>query len=179
MMVGPYAFRRRDGRHAWLTVRRHAGITCVVALVMAMMVSSWSILWVVAIAAPLWVIDLRSRRLPDLLTFPLLIGAMCWAALQEDAMVRLVGMAYMVGGLCLIAWAGHRILGRMVLGGGDIKLIATFPLLVGFLEANYILLLACLLHGVWMAIARGEVWKPVAFGPALLSALFVGLMVAA
>lgn len=177
MMVGPYTFRRRDLRHAVLTLRRHAGQLCLVALIMGLVVGSPSALWVVAFAAPLWVIDRHSQRLPDLLTFPFLLGALCWAVTQSDDLaLRLAGSAYLVIGMWLIAWVGQRALGRMVLGGGDIKLIAAFPLLLGFLEANYVVLLACVLQGALMAILMLRTSRPVAFGPALLTALILGLM---
>lgn len=176
MMVGPYVFRRRDVRHAALILRRHPGEACLVALIMGLMVGSPNVLWVVAFAAPLWVIDRHSQRLPDVLTLPFLLTALCWAVTQSDDLVlRLAGTAYLVIGMWLIAWVGQQVLGRMVLGGGDIKLIAVFPLLLGFLEANYVVLLACVLQGGLMAVLMLRASRPVAFGPALLTALVLGL----
>lgn len=175
-MISPYSFRRRDLRHITMTLHRHLAIMAFVTLLMALMIPDIQRFWVAFLAAPLLVIDASSKRLPDLLTVLLLVGSLIYAGLAaDDALVRLSGSLYFMFGLWAIAYLGFRINDRMVLGGGDIKLIVCFPLLVGFLEATGVVLLACLIQGASMLMTQLSRDDAMPFGPSLIVALIVGI----
>lgn len=135
--------------------------------------------WLLALA----LIDLRTWRLPDVLTLPLILAGVGLAALGllPAAMLlsSLVGAAAGFLVLAGIGWAYRQLRGRDGLGLGDAKLLAAAGAWLGVEALPWLLLFAALL-GLAMALARAGPLRPetaVPFGPPLALS-FWGLLVA-
>jgi prepilin peptidase CpaA len=147
----------------WSTTLWHDGIPAL----------QWSVVLVAALIA--FITDLRSRRIPNLLTFPLFLGGLAVSAWTAggaglaDAAVAAVVLAFPY--FLLFALAGG--------GAGDVKLMAGIGAWLGMVN-GLVVLLAVALAGVIMGIAYAvhrrrarEVWTNlVGMG---LSTLLVGL----
>ena len=130
--------------------------------------------WLLALA----LIDLRSWRLPDPLTLPLLATGLAAAALGllpgTDLVRSLAGAAtgYLV--LAGIGWAYRRLRGREGLGLGDAKLLAAAGAWLG-VEPLPELVLAAALLGLGLAVVRAwplRAETAVPFGPPLALAFW-------
>ena len=130
--------------------------------------------WLLALA----LIDLRSWRLPDLLTLPLLavgLGAAALGLLPSTDLVRsLAGAAtgYLV--LAGIGWAYRRLRGREGLGLGDAKLLAAAGAWLGVEPLPELVLVAAVL-GLGLALLRAwplRAETAVPFGPPLALAFW-------
>jgi leader peptidase (prepilin peptidase)/N-methyltransferase len=129
------------------------------------------LLWTLTVLAA---IDVRTYRLPDVLTLPLLVAGILISviglgpSLISSSLGALVGY----GALWLISASYRRLRGRDGLGLGDAKLLAALGAWNGVETLPYILLGAALLGLIWCAGLR--VWgRPVQssdlvpFGPFL------------
>lgn len=91
------------------------------------------------------VIDLRTLRLPDVLTLPLVIAGLFlawlldWDSVGQHALAALAGFA----GLAGIGWVYERLRGRAGLGLGDAKLLAASGAWVGLDGLASVILIAC------------------------------------
>ena len=130
--------------------------------------------WLLALA----LIDLRSWRLPDALTLPLIAAGIGAAAIgllpAVDLLRSLAGAA--IGYLVLagISWAYRRLRGRDGLGLGDAKLLAAGGAWLGVETLPWMVLLAATL-GLVLALVRAQPVRAetaVPFGPPLALAFW-------
>lgn len=104
------------------------------------------LLLVLAVAA---VTDLRSRRIPNLLTFPAALLGIAWH-LAIDGMwggvSALTGyFAWFGGGFLFYRWIGG-------IGAGDIKLLMASAAFIGVYPALYLAFFSFLLQAVWLVL---------------------------
>lgn len=90
--------------------------------------------------------DLRTMRLPDRLTLPLVVAGLAAAALLPGAAWRdhLAGAAAGFGFAAAVAWGYRRLRGRDGLGMGDAKLLAAAGAWVSWVGLPTVLVWACL-----------------------------------
>src|SRR5215831_5026905 len=134
-------------------------------------------LWGFLLVALFW-IDLDYQLLPDALTFPGTLLAIC-AALQQPHGARhaLLGVALGSGLLWLLAEIWIRFRKIEGLGGGDIKLAAMFGAVLGWQLTLLTLFLAALagtLWGGWIILRHEGTGKtPLPFGTLLAPAAMI------
>ena len=135
--------------------------------------------WLLALA----LIDLRTWRLPDALTLPLIAAGIGAAALgllpTVDLLHALAGAAVGYLALAGIGWAYRRLRGRDGLGLGDAKLLAAAGAWLGVESLPWLVLIAAVL-GLALALVRTQPVRAetaVPFGPPLALA-FWGLFLA-
>lgn len=135
-------------------------------------------------------VDLDELRLPDVAVAAVAIFALLLLLLREAGLPAgflpsfggaLAGALGAAGGLLLLREAYRRLRGREGLGAGDVKLAGAAGLWLGAAALPLFFLLAGIL-GLVLAGLRGA-WRrpdrPVPFGPALASALWILLLHAA
>lgn len=90
--------------------------------------------------------DLRCMVIPDRIVGPAIKAGMFIRLFVHTLPIWNYGLALLAGGALLysVAWAGWRKTGRVVMGGGDIKLLAAIGLYVGLQKTILTLLLASL-----------------------------------
>lgn len=120
------------------------------------------------------VIDIRTFRLPDLLTLPLLAAGIgcCFLLGWEDVRFRIAAAAGAYATLAGIAWAYRRWRGQEGLGLGDAKLLAASGAWLGLDGLPVALLVASLaaLSAALVARMAGSAIRPdtrLPFGPFL------------
>lgn len=120
-------------------------------------------------------IDRRMLLLPDILTVPLLIAGFVFAACvgapvsaAESAAAAAIGYLLPVVATLLMLWRSTE-----AFGGGDIKLLAAIGAWLGAENVIYVILLACLIFGLYAACRRQRAG---AFGPALSLATVIILL---
>ena len=130
--------------------------------------------WLLALA----LIDLRTWRLPDALTLPLIAAGLGAAALDLLPAVRLlhslVGAAVGYLALAGVGWAYRRLRGRDGLGLGDAKLLAAAGAWLGAEALPWLVLTAAIL-GLALALTRARPVRAetaVPFGPPLALAFW-------
>lgn len=161
------------------------GAAAIGALALSMVDPPYSLIaatlgwWLLALA----LIDLRSWRLPDVLTLPLIGAGIIAATLgllpAVDLLHALAGatVGYLV--LAGIGWAYRRLRGRDGLGLGDAKLLAAGGAWLGVESLPWLVLIAAVL-GLALALVRTQPIRAetaVPFGPPLALA-FWGLFLA-
>ncbi len=125
------------------------------------------------------VVDVRERRLPDVLTGPL-AAATAVAAVAQGALVP----AVIAGGTTAAVATGLKLLAPEALGWGDVKLLpslaatlaAAGPGVVYRGVAFWLLLVLLTAAGCWAAAGRGGREDVVPFGPALVAATLGALV---
>jgi leader peptidase (prepilin peptidase)/N-methyltransferase len=130
--------------------------------------------WLLVLA----LIDLRSWRLPDTLTFPLILSGILASALHwlPDVSLRQALLGAVAGyvALAAIGWCYRRVRGREGLGLGDAKLLAAAGAWLGAESLPWLVLLAALL-GLGLAFTRSRPVRAetaVPFGPPLALAFW-------
>lgn len=125
------------------------------------------------------IIDLRTWRLPDLITLPLLVAglAFAWLLDERDVVMGALAALFAVGALAGLNWIYLQVRGRNGLGFGDAKLFGAAGAWVGFEGLASTLLLACLtaLVAVAVAVLSGRVVQgstALPFGPFLCLGLW-------
>ena len=115
--------------------------------------------------------DAAERIIPDSLLLALAANRLLWLALLRERPVEAaleILMACTVPAVLLaLVLAAEKLLGREVMGGGDLKLLFSLALYMSWAELLLGLLLSCLLGLLWAALAgrRGDAAVP--FGPFL------------
>lgn len=119
-------------------------------------------------------IDVRTLRLPDVLTLPLLLCGLGLSVLLawDSPTNRVLAVCLGFGGLALIGYAYERTRGRAGLGLGDAKLLAASGAWVGLEGLLTVVLIACataLVSAIVGCIATGRVTAEtqIPFGPFL------------
>ena len=134
--------------------------------------------WLVALG---W-IDWRHRRLPDVLTLPLILAGLAATALLTPNEVTDHAVAATIGYALfrLVSLSYRALRGRDGLGEGDAKLLAAIGAWLGVSSLSAVLLVAALSGIVFVmvrSIARkSDVRSPIAFGPPLTLGAWVSLM---
>ncbi|HEX2840995.1 A24 family peptidase [Hyphomicrobium sp.] len=125
------------------------------------------------------IIDLRTWRLPDIITLPLLAAGLvvAWLVENRDVVTAALAALFAVGALAGLNWIYLQVRGRSGLGFGDAKLFGAAGAWVGFEGLASTLLLACLTALVAVAAAvlsgrevQGSTALP--FGPFLCLGLW-------
>lgn len=124
-------------------------------------------------------IDLRTYTIPNKIIFPFFCSAVCFAPfnpLLGDHWIARSGSAllgFITGGgiLFLMAWLGEKFLKQEAMGGGDIKLLASFGVFVGWERVIDGLFLGSFSAGLLglslLMMGRLKPKSPIPFGPFL------------
>jgi len=115
-------------------------------------------LWGAILAAMLLAlsyVDLREFRLPNALTFPLIMLGLIQSYLAGDITAALIGAAIGYGAFVGIAFAFKQLRGIDGLGRGDAKLLAAGGAWAGWSGLPMIVLIASLL-GIIIALLGGK-----------------------
>jgi leader peptidase (prepilin peptidase)/N-methyltransferase len=128
----------------------------------------------------LFVIDLRHRILPNIITVPgMVIGFVASLWLPPGWMASLIGLAAGGGVLFLVGEAYYRVRGAEGMGMGDVKMLAMIGAFLGWPLMLLTLILASLVGALFgmlmMATGRGGMQAALPFG----TFLAVGALVAA
>ena len=130
--------------------------------------------------ATLSLIDMATFRLPNLLTYPLILAGLILSGLlpSPDPIGHLVGAAAGYGALALVALVYRRVRGREGLGLGDAKLVAAGGAWLGWQALPTVLLAACACAILWIGFQRVrrrsvDLRQPIAFGPALCAGIWL------
>ncbi len=119
---------------------------------------------------PLFVIDMKTQILPDVLTLSLmwigLIYQMYFGDLQEGVIGAMVGYL----SLWLVYWLFKIIRKKEGMGYGDFKLLAALGAWVGWMALPKLLLIASVLSLLFFAISQVKKDQAFAFGPFLITA---------
>ncbi len=133
--------------------------------------------WVLACLAT---IDLASYRLPNLLTAPLIVAGLAasFALPSAPFLDHLAGAAIGYGALALLAFGYRRLRGVEGIGLGDAKLLAAGGAWLGWRPLPSVVLIACALAFVWIAVRRirrgpKTLTEHIAFGPPLCLAIWI------
>jgi prepilin signal peptidase PulO-like enzyme (type II secretory pathway) len=114
-------------------------------------------------------IDYKLCLLPDILTYPLLLGGLLFALLSgniPDAVLGAVaGYILPVVASAFLVWKN-----KDVFGGGDIKLLTAVGAWVGVQNLLYVIILSSVIFGVYALIAKKRAG---AFGPAIVAAVII------
>lgn len=142
-----------------------------------------------ACAVPLVFIDLRVRRLPDLLTYSAAVGTLSLLTVEAvlhghgERLTRSLAAAAVYGGAALLVAV---LLGRRGLGVGDAKLLVSIAALLGWwswaavLVAVFVGFLSASLVGVvWMFAGRASRTSQIPLGPHLVAGTMALLAVIA
>lgn len=122
------------------------------------------------------VVDIKTYRLPDQLTLPVLVLSACSA--PPDVDLRFAGMILAPGLLWAVGAAFRKVRGYRGLGFGDVKLACGCGAMIGVTQVGMMLFVSAALALVSIAAFRGAAWArsggagrlelvahPVAFGP--------------
>ncbi|MCU0801020.1 MAG: A24 family peptidase [Rhodobacteraceae bacterium] len=122
------------------------------------------------------VIDLRSFRIPDWLSLPMImVGVvLAWRVSQHGPVDHAIGALIGFGSFAMIGALHYRKTGIEALGLGDAKLFAAAGAWLGWQALPVVLLLAAV-GGLGQVLARdrGKRRDPVAFGPWLALAIWL------
>ncbi|HHR5858631.1 TPA: prepilin peptidase [Providencia alcalifaciens] len=123
---------------------------------------------------PLWVIDIKTGYLPNILTYPLLLLGVLfqWIMPTGNILSAMYALIFSYIGLEVITTLVEKLRRRPQMGRGDFKLIAACSAWLGIFYLPYFLGLAAslgLLHFLWL-IWRGKqrVVQSIPFGPAIM-----------
>ncbi len=124
-------------------------------------------------------IDLRTYTIPNKIVFPFLVSALCFAPFNPflggrwPDRVESALLGFLTGGgvLLLMAWLGEKFLKQEAMGGGDIKLLASFGIFVGWERVIDALFAGSITAGflglLLMLTGRLKPKSPIPFGPFL------------
>jgi leader peptidase (prepilin peptidase)/N-methyltransferase len=141
----------------------------------AALIYTWSLLVLTGI-------DLEHQILPDIITMPILwLGLLLTLPhvfVNSHSAIIGATLGYLI--LWFLAWAFHRITGKVGMGYGDFKLLAMIGAWVGWQATPLVILLASALgSGVGLtliALKKHQRSMPISFGPYLAIAGWVALL---
>jgi prepilin peptidase CpaA len=119
------------------------------------------------------VVDLRSSRIPNWLTFPAMgfaLAAHTWLNGVQGTLFSLAGLGAGLGLLLLVYLAGG-------IGAGDVKLMAAVGAMVGPYGVLSVALLSALAGGLYALGAMGYQWGVAAAGQRLVYAAYGAVLV--
>jgi prepilin peptidase CpaA len=111
---------------------------------------------VVATLALIAIVDVRTRRIPNMIVAPLALAALAHAAWVGGATAALAALVGLAVGVALLYFQFSR--GWM--GAGDVKLLGALGCWSGWLGAVYILLLGSAIGGVLALMALTRLARP-------------------
>lgn len=118
--------------------------------------------------------DWRKQIIPDRLLLAMAANRILWLLLFRPPAAALKGLALRVllsaavpAALLALVLLAERLMGREVMGGGDIKLLFVLALYLDWAELLLSLLAACLLGLLWAALSGKRRGAAVSFGPFL------------
>lgn len=121
--------------------------------------------------------DLRSRRIPDVLSLPLILAGIAGAAAWSDQAVAVHAIGAVVGyaTLAMLGEVYFRTRGREGLGLGDAKLFAAAGAWLGWPALPFVLLAASALGLITVLLLgiAGRQTREIPFGPALSLAFWM------
>lgn len=122
------------------------------------------------------VIDVRTYRIPDWLSLPLVAAGLAWSALNRpDWTAHLVGAAVGYASLAAFGALYYRLRGREGLGLGDAKLFAAAGAWLGWQSLPTVLAVSAVSGLVFaLATSRRRPAAPIAFGPWLALGIWLG-----
>ncbi len=125
-------------------------------------------------------IDVMTFRLPNLLTYPLILSGLLVSMMlpQPDFPGHLIGALAGFGSLALVGGAYRRLRGREGLGLGDAKLMGAGGAWLGWQSLPTVLLAACACAMLWVLVQavlkrRLALDQPIAFGPPLCAGIWL------
>ena len=127
------------------------------------------------LAALTWT-DIRSFRLPDKLTFPLMGSGLLYNYLMGDITDNVIGLALGYGVFVAIEYAFKMLRGKDGLGRGDAKLLAAGGAWCGWMGLPFIVLIASgfgLLAALMPSIRKSSKNGRIPFGPFLAFGIFM------
>ena len=140
---------------------------------------------ILAVGLGVWLLalgltDLRTLRLPDLLTLPLAVAGLALCTLRapsdfaDHAIGAVLAWVLLTGLSFLYRWMR----GREGLGLGDAKLLAAAGAWLGWRPLPGLVLIACALAFVWVGVralrsGRASLSQPLAFGAPLCAAFWI------
>ena len=104
---------------------------------------------VVTAASVSTVIDLRSKKIPNIITFPLIVSGLFFMALVGG----FSGLGDSALGMLLLSLPFLLAFALRIGGAGDVKLMAGIGAWVGIQPGIWILLSTCIAGGVWSIVA--------------------------
>jgi len=122
-------------------------------------------------------IDFETKLLPDIITIPLVWLGLVYNMQFGDINSSIIGAIVGYLSLWSVFWLFKIIRGKEGLGYGDFKLFAVFGAWFGWQILNPILLIAAILGIIYYLIKIKNKNKEFAFGPLLITALPIILMV--
>lgn len=125
------------------------------------------------------IIDIRSYRLPNIITYPLaLLGLVHAYALELNLSRHILGMCIGYTVFVIIEITFKHIRGKNGLGRGDAKLLAAGGAWCGWMALPYIVLIGSMSGIVMILIFQKNKTGAIAFGPALALGIFIMWLVA-
>jgi len=121
-------------------------------------------------------IDIKSYRLPDRLTFPLMGLGLLQGYVSEDLRARLIGMALGYIVFVAIEYGFKALRGKDGLGRGDAKLLAAGGAWCGWMVLPFIVFIASgtgLIVALLPSVRRSAENGRIPFGPFLAFAIFM------
>lgn len=177
---GGDAVRASRGAHVTLLAVAFAALTAVTG-------HGWhlpALLLLATITVPLWLIDVRERRLPDAIvlpTYPAVVALLGLQVLLTDASAGQLVRAALAGAAAFAAYLTLAVLYPAGMGFGDVKLAGVLGLYLGFASWSHLAVataVAFTVGGLWAGahLLTGS-RRGVPFGPALLTGTWVALAV--
>lgn len=154
-----------------------AGLICVgVRFGLSLELGQWVVWWALLLCLSL--ADGAKRVLPGRLLLALAANRLVWFfVLKEDFEAVLEALLACLVPLALLALVllAERLMGREVMGGGDIKLLFVLALYLSWAQLLLTLLAGCLAGLVWAALAGRKRGTAVPFGPFLAAGALVSV----
>ena len=122
------------------------------------------------------VVDVVRMRLPDVLTFPLIVSGLVFAVWSGLLIHCVLGAVVGYGLFKGVSFFAARLLNKPALGLGDAKLLAGFGAWLGWAALPTVLLIgsgAGIVHALFLRAKTGDESAPAPFGPALILGFWI------
>jgi leader peptidase (prepilin peptidase)/N-methyltransferase len=158
-----------------------AEATGFLSLAVTVSLSSGPDRWLLLGAVLLWLIisliDCTTQRIPNPLVLLLAFLGFFYASLSRDAAAHLIGALAVALSLFLVAYVYCRSLGKIGLGGGDIKLAGASALFVDPYLIPWAIAAAAAAGILWAVLIEKRRNARIAFGPFLAAAFWAMALV--